>query len=164
MSSNGDRLESIVKETIPGRRNEELKDVASTSAIVIDEFEAMTNNWFEIEKVHLYPNQIGITARFRWTIERWAGINMDTWLVKKGWNNDAHLMADWNGREENEMEARYSRNIVGVPVRANFLVLFTDRVFKAMQENRGTIIEDRKIEKEKMLKLIRQKRQERGGE
>lgn len=129
--------EATKRATIPGRENAPLVNTADDLPDVLEAFVADTNNWFEVLDVRVYRNDnIGIPARWRWTIKRWVVNDMDQWLVDNGWSNIPHLKADSREHEERELEARYRKEFHGYQVWANFYVEFTDDVFEAMKKGR----------------------------
>ena len=125
----------IASQTVPGRSNTDIIEGLHDIPDVVDGFLEQTNGWFEILDVRVYrDDSIGIPCRYRWTIKRWAHNDMDQWLQDNGWELLPHLKADSKEHNENEMEARYRKEIKGYYVYANFFVEFTNDVFEALQE------------------------------
>lgn len=148
-------VEDIASRSLSGRSNEYFKGSPVLVAGKIDEFMEETNNWFEILDVRIYRDfEIGLPCRYRWTIRRWAYVDMDSWLLKNGWHMHPHTMADSDKHKENELEARYVKQYGKFSIYANFYVEFTDDVFEALNE--GTI-ENLKMEDERRSELIEQK-------
>lgn len=128
----------IARETIPRGDNEGILASLWNVHDVVEDFIDETNNWFEILDVRVYKSGvIGIPCKYRWTIVRWAKNDMDQWLLDNGWDDVAHLAADSREREDNELEARYVKEIGGHMVNATFLVEFPDRVFEEMNDKNG---------------------------
>lgn len=127
--------EKIVRETAPGPSNEDLFNGLEVASILVPAVIDDLNNWFNILDVRILGERhIGIPMRYRWTIIRWANQDMDSWLLDNGWEDYAHLNADTDSREPNEMEARYRKEYDSVTVDANFLVEFPEIVFDKMND------------------------------
>lgn len=142
MSAEEELLEQVVNETAPGESNEVFRESWDAVGTVIGTFIDETNNWFDIKKVHVYQDKLGVTARYRWTIERWIASETEEFLEDNDWSVAPHTHADWDGREENELEIRMSKELLGVPVYGNFLVEMTERAFEALEENETIVLDE----------------------
>lgn len=151
------RVEQIVKDTIPGRSNDEIISLLNESGPVMSRVISNLNNWFELLEFHAFNDgTIGATFRYRWTIKRWAEQDMDMWLVDRGWEDLPHLKADSRDHLPNELEARYRKEFRGRMVYANFYVRITDDVFEALNESRT--MERRSRQKDKAEEILEMKR------
>jgi hypothetical protein len=135
-----DVVERIASKTIPGRDNSAIVNSLGDASGVVDSVLEDLNNWVEIVDVRVFRgNVIGIPMRYRWTIKRWSSSDMDKWLLDNGWDKLAHLKADSKEHKDNEMEARYYKEIDGWDVFVNIYVEFTNDVFKALEENSNKV-------------------------
>lgn len=156
-----DLASKVARETAPGKGNDEI--VASLQDLpgVVESFVEDTNNWFEVIDVRTHRNgNIGIPCRYRWTIKRWVVNDTDTWLIDNGWDQLAHLFADSKEHEENEMEARYRKEIDGYTIWMNAYVEFTNDVFEAMQKGEPIQSVEEKREKREKVERVRQQLRE----
>ncbi len=155
-----DAARRIAGNTIPGEDNGEFPSSLSDAAGVVDDFIEETNNWFEIVDVRVYRgDEIGLPCRYRWTIKRWVSNEMDSWLMSNGWERIAHLKADSREHRDNEMEARYRKEIDGYTVHLNAYVEFTSDVFRAMKNgNPIKRAEEQRQRKERAEKFLQEKR------
>lgn len=152
-----ERLASL---TIPGESNDEIFKALEAAPSVAKAFESDLNNWVKILDVRIRNDgKIAIPARYRWTLKRWAGNDMDQWLVDNGWQNEAHLLADSRQHRPNELEARYKKKIAGWWVYTNIFVPVTDETFRKMNEGSPVKKAKKKREKKKTREgIIMQKR------
>lgn len=149
-----DRIETVLTDSIPGNNNEVIFERLKQSAYVVDHVIEDMNNWVEVEKVHIYPeNKVGMTVRFRWTIERFIATGMEDILEREGYGIAPHLEADWRGREESEIEYRVRKEIDGTKVFVNLLVEMTSRAFRALNTGR-TISMEEEIKREKIEEFL----------
>lgn len=142
MSADEDLLEEVVRGTAPGEDNQVFRESWEVVGRVVQQFIDETNNWFDIKKVHVYQDKVGVTARYRWTIERWIASETEEFLKSRDWKVAPHGHADWDDREENELEIRMSKEIFGVPVYVNLLVEMTQRAFEALEENETIVLDE----------------------
>lgn len=129
-------VDEVLDETVPGKDNDVFVESLGVVSMAVDSFIETTHNWYEIKKLHVYEDRIGITAKYRWTIERWVSSNAQKDLESHGWDKIAHTDADWRGREDHELEIRYVNEFYDVPVKANLLVEMTESAFQAVNENK----------------------------
>lgn len=154
-----ERAKKLSLETSPGQGNEYFEDSLRDMSRVVTAFIEDTNNWFEILDTRLYRKEnIGIPCRYRWTIKRWAANDMDQWLMDHGWEDMAHLKADSVDHEDNELEARYRKEIGGYTVWANFYVEITNDVFEALQTGGPVKMAEKNREREERMERLRQEK------
>jgi len=153
------RAKELARDTPPGKPNstfiENIGGVEGAVEKVVDEL----NNWIQIVDVRLHRDRkIGIACKYRWTIKRWAHHDMDQWLHDNGWEIMPHRKADSYEHRDNEMEARYRKEIDGYLVHVNIHVEFTNDVFEALKEGNPIRRSKKKMErKEKARKLRKMK-------
>lgn len=148
-----ERLDDILQDTAPGPRNQSIIDFSGNVGEMLGVFDEITFGWFIIEKVHVYDGFIGITASYRWTVERWAELSVDSMLMNSGWEHSPHLYADWREIEEDELQVRYKTEILGADVYANFLVEMTERAFEVLSYDEPP--EKKELNEEKLLEMFK---------
>lgn len=162
VKSKANRAKQIASVTVPGKSNDNYVETARDLPEVLEEVEDSLNNWFEVIEVTIHDGGIiGISMRYRWSVERWAANDMDSWLEQTGWDHVAHRNADTHERERHEIEARYMKEYMGYDVRANFLVPFTNRALDRLMSNRGVDKARRKMERDEKMKDLKEAK--RGG-
>jgi len=169
MSSKRTRLERDKQEgitsriaslTIPGESNDDVLNTVEAAAEVLPEYIEQMNNWVRVLDVRcIKGGQIAIPARYRWTIKRWAKNDMDGWMLDNGWSLEHHLKADSRQHRDNELEARYKKEINDWPVYTNIYVPFTEDVFEELSKG-GHVKKARqkRDRKEKGRDIVMQKR------
>lgn len=150
MKSQGDIVDTILKDTSPGNSNDHILNTIHSLEDVVEGFISDTNGWFEILDVRVYPDgSIGIPCRWRWTIERYAAAKIEDRLLDSGWAVDHHLEADSRKHnEDRDLQLRYRKNIQGHDVYINVYVWMTDNAFNALETNEPIQIGDRDITNE----------------
>lgn len=123
----------IALRTVPGPDNSGLLDGLTKSREICETVLDELNNWIYIVDCRVYSESvIGISAKYRWTIKRWGVNETDSFLLENGWENNPHRFADSRFREEDEMEARYSKKIDGINVHINIHVEFPQDILNEM--------------------------------
>lgn len=142
-----ERAKEVEKASIPGEDNDYTLEMLERAQTITKNFIEDTNDWFEIEKVHVYPeNKIGITAKFRWTIERFIAAEVEDVIMDAGYGVAPHLEADWRDVQENEIEYRARKQEGGTRVFLNLLIEMTDRAFEALNNQEEIEIERTRAE------------------
>jgi len=155
------RAMKVARDTVPGKSNSEIVSHLSGIDEITRSFVEELNNWIEIIDVRVYRDgSIGIPCRFRWTIKRWASVDMDRWLLDNGWELIHHRRADSYSHEPNEMEARYAKEIEGATVYANIYVEFTEDVFRAMNEDNHIEKAEKRNKKKDVAQAVREQKME----
>jgi len=153
------RIETVLKDSVPGRGNQMIIERLNVSKEVVSTVVEDLNNWVQVEKVHVYPdNRVGVTARYRWTIERFIATDMENIIRSEGYGIAPHLEADWRGREESEIEYRVRKEIDGTRVFVNLLVEMTSRAFRALNTGE-TLTNEKKIKREKIDEYLSEKQE-----
>lgn len=142
-----ERARDVERASIPGRDNQYSLSMLESARDVVEQFIEETNDWFEIEKVHVYPeNKVGITAKFRWTIERFVSAEVEDVIMDAGYGVAPHLEANWRDVQPNEIEYRARKQEGGVRVFVNLLIEMTDRAFDSLDEQEPIEIEQKREE------------------
>lgn len=137
-----ERAREVERMSMPGKDNLYTLSMLEIARDVVDEFIEETNDWFEIEKIHVYPeNKVGITAKFRWTIERFIAAEVEDVIMGAGYGIAPHLEANWRDVQPNEIEYRARKQENGVRIFVNLLIEMTDRAFDALDEQKSFELE-----------------------
>lgn len=130
-----ERAREVERASIPGEDNGYTLDMLEEARTIVEQFVEETNDWFEIEKVHIYPeNKVGITAKFRWTIERFVAAEVEDVIMDAGYGIAPHLEANWRDVQPNEIEYRARKQERGIRVFVNLLIEMTDRAFDSLEK------------------------------
>ena len=126
----------LLTSTVPGDSNDGVFTGLNKASSIAREVQGELNNWIDIIDVRVYGDSVmSICCEYRWTIVRWANSGMEDYMEDNDWSVNPHRLADTHLREENQMEARYMKEVDGMWVYINILVEFPEWVFDELEGN-----------------------------